>query len=352
MFVYVGTYTEPDRGGRGEGIYVYAADPASGALTHQQTLGGAPNPHFLALHPSRHNLYSTNGGDASAVSAFAIDDATGRLTALNRQLSPGPGPTHLQVDPSGRLLVAANYAGGSVAAYPIAADGSLGAHSSFHRHDGETGPNPTRQDRPHAHMAGFDASGRWVLICDLGLDRTFVYAVDAAHGTLTPADPPAAPSHPGAGPRHLAFHPDGRAVYVINELDATITVYGFDAAAGRLTQLQVVPNLPAGWQGENISAEVAVHPNGRFVYASNRGHDSIAIWRVADEAGRLALVDHISSGGRTPRHFDVAPGGRFLYAANQDSDNVVVFRLEDDGARPTPTGHVTSVGTPSCIVFR
>jgi len=350
-YVYVGTYTEPDRGGRGQGIHCYRMDDATGDLTPIQVLGGVANPHFLALHPSRRFLYSTNGGDASAVSAFAIDAATGQLTALNRQLSPGPGPTHLAVDPSGRLVVVANYAGGSVAAYPVGPDGRLAPHSAFIQHEGQTGPNARRQDKPHAHMAGFDPSGRFVLVCDLGLDKTFVYRVDAAAGTLAPNAPPSGAARPGAGPRHLAFHPSGRWVYVIDELDSTITVYAWDGARGALTELQVVPTLPAGFSGESIAAEVVVLPNGRFVYGSNRGDDSLAIFAVDAQRGTLTLVGHQATGGRTPRHFDVDPTGRFLYVANQDTDDVTVFRVDGTSGELTPTGHVTRVGTPSCVLF-
>jgi 6-phosphogluconolactonase len=351
-YVYVGTYTEADRGGRGEGIYVYRMDPASGDLTQVQTLAGVPNPHFLALHPNRRFLYSTNGGDTSAVTAYQIDGANGRLSQLNRQLSPGPGPTHLAVDPSGRCVVVANYAGGSVAVYPVEADGKLAPHSDFHQHAGPLGPNAKRQDKPHAHMAGFDRSGRWVLICDLGMDRTFVYRVDTAAGKIAPNDPAYGAAPAGHGPRHLAFHPNGRWVYVINELAGSITAFAFDDQTGALSALQTISTLPAGFDGENISAEVVVHPNGRFVYGSNRGDDSLAIFEVDGADGTLTAIGHVKTGGQTPRHFDIEASGQLLYAANQDSDNVVVFRVDASTGQLTPTGHVTQVGTPSCVVFK
>jgi 6-phosphogluconolactonase (cycloisomerase 2 family) len=350
--VYVGTYTEPDRGGRGQGVHVYRMDEATGGLEPLQVVAGVANPHFLALHPNRGFLYSTNGGDTSAVSAFALDGATGRLTPLNRQLSPGPGPTHLAIDPSGRCVVVANYAGGSVAVYPVEADGRLGPHSDFRAHDGPTGPNARRQDRAHPHVALFDPGGQRVLVCDLGLDRTYVYRIDAAAGRLSPNDPPFAPAHPGAGPRHAAFHPNGRFVYVINELDSTITAFAYDGGSGALRQLQVVTLLPPGWSGENIAAEVVVHPSGRFVYGSNRGHDSIAVFAVDQGDGRLSRLGHAPTLGRTPRHFDLEPSGRFLYAANQDSDTVVVFRVDASNGQLAPTGDRVEVGTPSCILFR
>jgi 6-phosphogluconolactonase len=350
-FVYVGTYTEADRGGRGEGLYVYRMDEQAGDLSHVQTLAGVPNPHFLALHPNGRFLYSTNGGDTSAVTAYTIDPASGRVALLNRQLSPGPGPTHLAVDPTGQCVVVANYAGGSVAVYPLAADGSLQPHSDFHQHAGPLGPNAKRQDKPHAHMAGLDQSGRFVLVCDLGMDRTFVYRVDAAAGKIALNDPPFGAAPAGHGPRHLSFHPNGRWVYVINELAGSITIFAFDGSTGALEALQTVSTLPAGFAGENISAEVVVHPNGRFVYGSNRGDDSLAIFEVDQANGTLTPVGHVPSGGKEPRHFDVHPDARFLYAANQLSDNVTVFRVDGSTGALTPTGHVTSVGTPSCVVF-
>lgn len=347
-YVYIGGYTDPDRGGRGEGITVYRMEDPTGVLTHLQTLSGIQNPHFLVLHPNRRFVYSTNGGDASGVSAFAVDGATGRIELLNRQPSPGPGPTHLGVDPTGRLCVVANYAGGSVAAYPIEPTGRLAPHSDFILHEGKTGPNPKRQDKPHAHMAGFDPAGQWVLICDLGLDRTFVYAVDAGAGRLTPVGSAPA-TNPGAGPRHLTFHPNGRTVYVINELEGSLDV--FDFAAGALTHRQHVTTLPADFSGENISAEVVVHPSGRFVYGSNRGHDSLAIFAADAGTGVLEARGHVSCGGQHPRHFEIDPSGRFLYCANQDTDNVVQFAIDQATGGLTPVRPETRVGTPSCVIF-
>jgi 6-phosphogluconolactonase len=350
-YVYVGGYTDPDRNGRGKGIEVYRIDEASGELSHLQTLSGVQNPHFLALHPRRDRLYSTNGGDASAVSAFSIDEASGRLSPLNSQPSPGAGPTHLAVDPSGRLVVVANYAGGSVAAFPLDGDGRLAPHSDFHQHEDKPGPNPRRQDKPHAHMAGFDQSGRWVLVCDLGLDLTFVYAVDAARGKLT-RNQAAGQAPPGAGPRHLDFHPNGRFVYVINELASSITTFAFDASSGALTPLQTISTLPAGFAGESSAAEVVVHPNGRIVYGSNRGHDSLAIFGCDPATGRLTARGHEPTRGQHPRHFDLDPSARFLYVANQDSDNLVVFGVDAETGALAATGHEVRVGSPSCVLFR
>jgi 6-phosphogluconolactonase len=327
-------------------------DDANGHLSLIQTVPGIPNPHFLALHPNRRFIYSTNGGDSSAVSAFAIDDATGHLTFLNSQPSPGAGPTHLGVDPTGQLIVVANYAGGSVAAYPIAADGRVAPHSDFHQHQGPTGPNPRRQDKPHAHMAGFDPSGRFVLICDLGMDKTFVYAVDAAAGTLTLDDQPPGEAPAGHGPRHLAFHPNGRFVFVINELGGSITTFAFDGTTGALTPVETVSTLPADNTVENISAEVVVHRSGGFVYGSNRGPDTLATFICDAATGRLTAAGHVPTGGGHPRHFDQDPSGRFLYCANQYDDNVVQFAIDQSTGALTPTGYELKVGTPSCVLFR
>lgn len=344
MYAYVGTYTDADRGGRGKGIYAYRVDERTGALAPTQTLEGVSNPHFLALHPTLPLLYSTNGGEASAVSAYEIDPVNGHVVLLNRQPSPGPGPTHLAVDPSGRLVVAANYAGGSVAAYPIALGGHLEPHADFIVHEGPTGPNSARQDRAHAHVAVFDPTGQYVLVCDLGLDRTFVYRVDAAAGKLSQLG--SAPAHPGAGPRHLAFHPSGSFVYVVNELDSTVTAYAW--SDGALDEIQTVPMLPDSFHGESIAAEIAVGADGRHVYASNRGHDSIAIYAVDD--GRLSLLGHESTRGKTPRHFALSPDGGFLYALNQDSDTIAAFAIERGLLRAT--GQLTVVGSPACMVLR
>jgi 6-phosphogluconolactonase len=350
-YVYVGGYTEPDRGGRGPGISVYRQNETTSELTELQTVGGVANPHFLALHPNKRFVYSTNGGDASGVSAFQVDGSNGHLTLLNQQPSPGAGPTHLGLDPTGKLVVVANYAGGSVAAFPIADDGRVQPHSDFHQHAGKTGPNPKRQDKPHAHMAGFDPTGKFVLICDLGMDRTFVYRVDVPSGKLTLVEPLSGEAPAGAGPRHLAFHPNGKYVFVINELAGAVTSFAWDGA-GKLTPIETVSSLPSDFSGENISAEVVVHPNGRFVYASNRGHDSLAIFRCDAATGRLTPSGHVPTGGGHPRHFDLDPRARFLYCANQDSDNVVHFAVDQSTGALTPTAQVTKVGTPSCVLFR
>lgn len=347
MLAFVGGYTDPDRQGRGRGIYVYRVDDSTGALTELLVHPDVRNPAFLALHPARPLLYAVNSGSANGVSAFSVDLADGGLSFLNQKPSHGDGPAHVSVDPAGAHVAVANYSGGTIALYPIQADGRLGDASSVIAHAGPLGPNPQRQDKAHAHQIPFDPAGGRLFVNDLGQDRTYVYRVDG--GKLLPHDPPFAAANPGAGPRHLDFHPSGRFVYVINELDSTIT--GFAHDAGRLSPLHTVSTLPAGFDGSNSTAQIVVHPGGRFVYGSNRGHDSIAIFAIDESSGRLTPAGHTPSGGRTPRNFNVDPSGRYLYALNQDSDNIVLFRIDPASGALAATGHTAVCGSPSCIVF-
>ena len=353
-FVYVGTYTGQ---GRAEGIYVYRRDAARGALAHAQTVGGLISPTFLALHPQRPLLYAVERQwrDAQrpdgAVSAFAVDPETGRLTLLNRQSSAGLSPCYVSVHPGGRYVFVANYASGHVAALPIEADGRLGEATSAVHHQG-SGPDPRRQDGPHAHFISPDPTGRFVLACDLGIDKVMVYRFDAAAGRLVPNDSPHGQANPGAGPRHLAFHPSSRFVYVINELDSTLSAFAFDAERGALALIETVSTLPAGFTEPNHPAQVVVHPSGRFVYGSNRGHDSIATFAIDPETGRLTALGHEPTQGKTPRNFNVDPTGTFLYAANQNSDTLVAFRINQQTGALTATGHVTETPSPVCVVFR
>ncbi|HET8631087.1 MAG TPA: lactonase family protein [Thermomicrobiales bacterium] len=358
MWVYVGTYTaaEPYARGRAEGIYAYRLDPDSGALTRAFTLPGVVNPSYLAVAPDGRALYAVNeapefeGQAGGGVSAFARDPASGRLTALDRQPSHGTDPCYVSVDHSGRVALVANYTSGSVAAYPLGADRGLGAATSVHQHAG-SGPNPKRQAGPHAHSIQPDPTNRFALAADLGLDRVLVYRLDPARGTLEPDDPPAAALPPGSGPRHLAFHPDGRHVYVIGELDSTLTACIWDAERGTLEPFQTVSTLPAGFAGVNSCADVHVAPSGRFVYGSNRGHDSVAVFAVDQATGALEPAGHTPTGGRTPRNFAITPSGAFLLAANQDTDSVVTFRLDGATGQLASTGQVTSVPSPVCLTL-
>lgn len=358
MFVYVGTYSKVGQPGRGraEGIYVYRQDEATGELTLLQTVADVPNPSFLALHPGGDALYAVNetlGIDdhaGGAVSAFARDRQSGELTYLNREESHGNDPCHLDVDPTGTLVLVANYNSGSVAALPLGADGRVGPASFTDQHAGSSA-NPSRQGEAHAHAFAIAPGGRFAICPDLGMDFVFVYRLDAATKSVAPNDPLGARMAPGAGPRHLDFHPNGRWVYLINELDSTVTACAWDAERGALEPFQTVSTLPDGYTGETTCADIHVAPSGRFVYGSNRGHDSIATFAVDGATGRLTPVGHTPTGGRTPRNFALDPTGIFLYAANQNSDTIVTFRLDPDTGLPAPTGQVTAVPSPVCIKF-
>ncbi|HET7216579.1 MAG TPA: lactonase family protein [Vicinamibacterales bacterium] len=352
--VYIGTYT----GAKSKGIYLSRLNPATGAMTVPALVAETPSPSFLALHPTTNYLYAVNEVDAFAgkptgsVSAFAIDRASGGLTALNQQSSGGKGPAHLIVDRGGANVLVANYGGGSVAALPIEKDGNLRAPSSVIQHTGAS-VNPSRQKEPHAHSVNLDASGRRAYVADLGLDKIMIYGFDPATGVLTANAPPSAAVAPGSGPRHLALHPSGRFAYVINELLLTVTAFTRDASSGGLTSLQTISTLPPG-TASNASvstAEVQVHPSGKFLYASNRGHDSITVFALDENTGRLTYVQTEPTQGSTPRAFGIDPTGSFLLAANQRSDTVVVFRIDRASGRLSPAGVSIDVGAPVCITF-
>lgn len=358
MYIFVGTYTRslPHVQAKSEGIYLLKLDPTSGALSHVNKTVGVENPSYLTLHPSGNYLYAANevgdfGGKASgAVSAFAIERASGALTFLNQEATDGAAPCHLCVDKTGRYLLTANYTGGSVVVHPIGRDGRLGKMSDFIQHVGSS-VNPQRQKEPHAHSFTIAADNRFAYAADLGLDRVLIYAFNADQGKLTPAEQSWVRVHPGAGPRHFDFHPNGRYAYVINELDSTMTVFAYDASTGRLTELQSLPTLPAGFEGRSHCADIHVHPTGKFVYGSNRGHDSIAIFAIDPNTGLLTAVGHESTQGKVPRNFVIDPSGVFLLAANQNTDTVVVFRIDQTTGKLSPTGHVLDVPTPVCLKF-
>lgn len=347
---YVGCYTTPARNGRGDGINVYRLDAATGALAHVQLVKDLVNPSWLELDRRRHVLYAAHG-DGEVVSAFRVDAASGTLVAIGRQATGGRNGVRLAVDPDNRFLVVANYSSGTVAVLPVGADGVPAPVSHLLTLEGRPGPHPTEQTTSHPHDVVFEPSGRVVVVPDKGLDAVFVFRLDATRGTLQPADPPFVQSRPGAGPRHAAFHPSRPVVYVLNELDSTLTTYRLDARGG-LDPLQVVGTLPPGFTGPNTTSEIAVAPSGRFVYASNRGHDSLATFAVDAASGVLAPVAWEPTRGKTPRFFALEPSGTFLYAANQDSDTIVIFRVDPASGRPAPTGHVVKVGSPSSLVFR
>lgn len=348
-FVYFGTYT----GAKSKGIDCWRMTD-DGKLTRVGLAAETANPTYLALHPNGKFLYAIgelsqfNGQKAGAVSAYAIDAANGKLTLLNQQSSGGPGPCHLDVDRAGKVVLVANYGGGSVEALPIKADGSLGEPGTFVQHKG-AGDYEKRAPRGHAIVV--DPTQRFAVACDLGLDQVLVYQLDAASAKLTPHEPPFAMLAPGSGPRHLAFRPDGKFAYVINETLLTMTVFAWDGARGTLQEVQTLSTLPGAKEKGFSTAEVYVHPNGKFVYGSNRGHDSIVVYACDEKTGKLTLVEHQSTQGRTPRHFAIHPSGNFLLAENQSTDNVVVFRIDPQTGKLTTTGEKIEVGSPVCAVF-
>ncbi len=350
--VYIGTRASE----KSKGIYMCHLDTATGTLTSPTIAAETTDPAFLAIHPNHHFLYAVReaggfeGTPNGAVDAFAIDPATGKLTLLNQQNSGGQGPCHLAVDASGQCVLVVNYGGGSVAAFPIRADGSLGAVGTFLQHRG-SGPDPKRQAGPHAHEVGFDAANRRAFCTDLGLDKIFIYQLDPQAAMLTTNDPPSASLAPGAGPRHFAVHPNGRFLYVINELNSTITAFDYNAKSGALQSRQTIRTIPDTFSATNSPAEIAIHPNGKFLYGSNRGHDSIAVYAVDRPTGKLTLVEYQPTMGKTPRSFGIDPTGSFLLAANQGSDTLVVFRIDPQTGRLKPTGQTLDVPTPVCVAF-
>ena len=343
--VYVGTYT-----GRGsEGVYVYRLDSSTGGLASVGKVAGLENPSFLAIDPKGRCVYAVReSGRDGAVVALSRNPATGELTVLNEQPSGGQGPCYVTVDDEGRFLLVANYGSGHVAVLPIADDGRLSPPSSVVQHTG-SGINPARQKGPHAHSIVLDAANRYVLAADLGIDKVMVYRFDSQQGKLLPHQPPFAQCAPGSGPRHIAFHPNGKYVYVIEELSSTVELFAYDANAGTLKLLQRISTLPEGFQGTSTCADIHVHPSGRFLYGSNRGHDSIAIYAIDDKTGRLRLTGHESIQGKTPRNFAIDPSGAFLLAANQDSDTIVSFRIDQDTGALWPTGQTCRVSMPVCV---
>lgn len=350
-FVYFGTYT----GAKSKGIYCWRMSD-DGKLTRVGLVAETTSPSFLAVHPSGKYLYAvgevSNVGakKTGSVSAFAIDTASGMLRPLNQQTSGGAGPCHLDVDRAGQVVLVANYGGGSVQALPIKDDGSLGEPGSFIQHEGSS-VNKSRQEKPHGHAINVDPSQKFAVSCDLGLDKVLIYKLDAANAKLTPNDPPSASVAPGSGPRHLAFHPGGKFAYVINEMLCTMTAFDWDSSKGGLKEIQTISTLPGEVQKGYSTAEVYVHPSGKFVYGSNRGHDSIVVYSVDEKTGKLTLVEHQSTQGKTPRHFGIHPSGKFLLAENQSSDSVVVFSIDPQTGKLTPTGERIEVGSPVCAVF-
>lgn len=342
--VYVGTYTGP----KCKGVYLLELDVASGAVVNKGVAGEVTNPSFLAIHPSHKYLYAVSevsdfsGKPTGAVSAFSIEGKSGMLTALNHESSQGAGPCHLVVDKTGKNVLAANYGGGSICSLPIGEDGKLGPATSAIKHQGK---------RTHAHSINLDAANRFAFVADLGLDKVLVYKFDAAKGLLTPNDPPGASVAEGQGPRHFAFHPSGKFAYVINEQGNTVTAFTYNADKGVLTDVQNITTLPKEFEGKSYTAEIVVHPSGKFVYGSNRGHDSLAIYAIDEATGKLTAAGHTPTGGKTPRNFNIDPTGAYLFAENQGSDSIVVFKIDPQTGALKATGTTIDVPSPVCVKF-
>jgi len=351
-WAYFGTYTRK----LSKGIYVSRYTAADGKMGPPELAGELTNPSWVTVHPKGQYLYAASetgnfqGQRTGSVAAFSIDRATGKLSKLNELPSHGTSPCHVIVDGTGRSAVVANYGTGSVACYPIQSDGSLGDASSVIQHTG-SGPVAARQQGPHAHQAVLSPDNRFVLIPDLGLDKVMIYRLDPAKATLEAHEPAFASTPPGFGPRHLAFHPKGRFAYVIGEMASSIAAYAFDPAKGSFQQLATISTLPEGFTGRNSTAEIEVHPSGRFLYGSNRGQDTIAVYAIDQSKGTLTMLEQIPSQGKTPRNFKIDPSGDFLFVANQDTDNIVGFRIDTKTGHLAPTGQTFEVGAPVCIAF-
>ena len=371
ILAYVGTYSSPQgpegSKGNGQGIYLFAMDRATGTLTPREMFAHPMNPAWLAFDPSRTHLYSANetptyqGASSGSVSAFAIDRSSGHLTLLNTVSSEGAGPAHLSVHPSGRYVLVANYAGGTVAVLPIRAGGELGAATDVKRDQGALGPIHAAgapagsfaisgHDRPHAHMIQSDPAGKFVMHADLALDRIFIWKFDAEKGRLTANDPASVALPPGDGPRHFTFHPNGRWFYSLQEEGDTLVTFDYDATRGRLAEKQTISSLPKGFAGTNFTSEVMVSADGKFVYAANRLHDSIAFFAIS-ETGTLTFAGEEWTRGDYPRSFNIDPSGNFLYSCNQRADAIATFRINRKTGGLTFTGQYTPVGTPGIIIF-
>ena len=348
--VYAGTYTA---GGKSKGIEVLRFDASTGKLSAAELAGETSNPSFLTIHQNGKHLYAVGEFNdkekGGGLSAFEIDKATGKLKPLNQVGTRGGGPCHLLVDKTGRNVVVANYGGGSVAAFPLEAGGRVKEAASFIQHHGSS-IDPKRQQGPRAHSVNISPDNRFVFVADLGLDQVLVYKFDAAQCELTPNDPPFVKVRPGSGPRHFSLHPSVKFAYSNSEMGNAVTAFRYDAAKGALTEMQYISTIPDGWKGVSHTAEVLCHPSGKFLYCSNRGHDSIAVFRIGTD-GKLTLVENAPTQGKTPRNFNIDPTGAYLLAANQQTDNIAVFKIDLTSGKLVPTGQSVAVGAPVCIKF-
>jgi 6-phosphogluconolactonase (cycloisomerase 2 family) len=350
VFAYVGSFTTAQRYARGDGINVYRVDDATAQWTHVQHVGNLVNPSLLAMRGDQRCLYSVHG-DETYVTAFSVDRQTGQLGVLNRGETGGRNGVHLAIHPAGRFLAVANYGTGSVSVLPLHADGSLADATQVVALQGQPGPHRVEQAASHPHDVVFDPAGRFLVAMDKGLDRIFVFVFDAATGKLTPTAQGSAVARSGSGPRHAAFHPTLPVLWVLNEIGSTVVTYYWEAERGHLRPAQILPALPADYTGENTSAEIVVSPDGRFVYCSNRGHDSVAVFSADPATGLLTPVEWVASQGRTPRFIAFDPAHRFLYVANEQSDDIVPFRVDAATGKLTPAGQPIHNASPVAIVF-
>lgn len=356
LLIFIGTYTPKD--GPSRGIYAVRLDPVTGALSEPVVAAGTTNPTFLALHPNGRVLYAPgegpgpDGTTGGGVAAFAFNPPPDKLMLMNSRGTGGGGNTSmLATDATGRMLITVSYGAGYVASFPLAADGRIGPRASLIAHTGgPLGPDKIRQEKPHPHSVTISPDNRFAFVADLGLDRVLAYRIDPAAGTLTPHDPAFIPTPPGTGPRHTKFSHDGRFFYILNELIGSVTVCAFDPALDTGTPIQQISTLPAGYTGQNISAEIRVHPNGKFLYASNRGPDSLAVFAINTD-GTLRLVEITPCGGQHPRNFELSPDGQWLVCANRDSDNLVSFKVDAATGRLTATAHTATVPQAVCVLF-
>ena len=352
MYVYFGTHVS----GVGKGFSLSHFDTDTGVLTKPQYLLDADAPAFFVIHPDGKHLYTCNsintfeGKPEGSISAYSIDSKTGKLILLNRKPAGGADPSYITLDKTSRYALVANYQGGNIAVVAIKPDSSLGERTAFAQHTGSS-VNPQRQTRPFAHSIIVDPSNRFVLVADLGVDKVFVYRFNEKDGTLTPNDPPFAAVKPGSGPRHVKFHPNGKWVYLINEIGSTVIGFNWDGTKGTLAEFQTVSTLPEGFTGTNTCAELVIHPNGRFLYGSNRGHDSLAVFAIDQATGKLTLVERVSSQGKWPRNFTFDPTGKWILCTNHNSNNAVVFRVDESTGKLTQTGQPVEVPYPFCQRF-
>ena len=346
---FVGTYTSKTDS---KGIYAFEFDAGSGKLTPKGLATETPDPSWVVVHPSGKFAYTANeAGPQSSITAFSIDPKLAKLTRLNQLPAEGQDPCHMSFDKTGKYLLVANYSSGNVVVFPILGDGRLGEHTANVKDGGAPGPNKERQEAPHAHWVSVSPDNRFVLVSDLGLDAILLYRFEAVKGALTPNDPPAAKLAAGAGPRHAAFSVDGRFVYVVNELNSTVTVFAFDGSRGALSDPQVVSTLPKAFQGRNDTAEIVLHPDGKWLFASNRGHDTIAVFSVDSVRGKLEPTGEFATGGKEPRHFAIDPTGQFLLAENQNSNRIVVFRIDPGKGTLTQVSQVDGIPSPVSLAF-